>query len=102
MKYHFTVVLLLVLLLITACKKEETSQPCDGNGIITFNNKTDSTVLVQIVEAHNTFTLQKNFIRIATVKGNQSYTLVVEGRNYDKDTSLSIHNCETKYFTFSR
>ncbi len=89
-------------ILIYSCKEKVSTQPCNGNGIITFNNKTDSSVLIQVVEAHNTFTLNQNYIKSVTVKGNQSYKLLLEGRNYYKDTSLSVNYCETKSFIISR
>lgn len=90
---------LLILVLICGCKKDDQSLPCDGNGIITFNNKTDSTVRVQILEAHNTFTLKKDYIKDITVKGNISYTISIEGRNINLDTTYGIHSCESRDFT---
>jgi len=103
MKTYFTICLVVLLtVLYYSCKQSDTSLPCDGNGIITFNNKTDSSIKVQVVEAHNTFTLLKNYIRTVTVKGNQSYNIVLEGSNYNKDTILGIHNCETKNYIIVR
>lgn len=93
---------IIAILFLPACKSEDTAQPCDGNGMITFNNKTDSTVDVQIMEAHNSFTVKKDYIKVVTVKGNATYSISIQGRNLNKDTTMGIHNCETKTYTILR
>jgi len=89
--FYFSVVLLFI---VFSCKEETTTKPCDGYGNISFNNKTDSAVQVSISEAHNTFSVNENYIKGVKVEGDKSYKITIEGRNILRDTTLLISVCD--------
>jgi hypothetical protein len=102
-KRMFLFVLSLIFLsIIFACKEKNVVKPCDGNGTLCINNKTDSSVIIEIVEAHNTFTLDKNSLQCVQLKGDQLYTINIDGYNFYKDTSLMVLTCDRKDFVILR
>jgi len=84
---------LIILSFSSSCKEETTTKPCDGLGNISFNNKTDSAVRIEIVEAHNTFPLNPNYIKGVQVEGDKSYKINIQGRGLYLDTSFHVSTC---------
>lgn len=96
-------IFLFCLVLFTSCNnKDKPISPCDGNGSICFNNKTDSLVTVTIKEAPNQFSLEPDYLKCVSMKGNVLYTINIVGRKYYKDTSFVVQVCDKKDFVIQR
>jgi hypothetical protein len=98
----FVTFLFCLVLLISCNNKDKTISPCDGNGSICFNNKTDSIVKVTIKEAPDQFSLEPDYLKCVSMKGNVLYTINIEGRKYYKDTLLVLQVCDKKDFVIQR
>lgn len=86
-------------LVSTSCKKSSTSQPCDGIGTICFENKRDTTLIINIVQIHNTLNLQHDQIQCQNLAGGATYTIKYSGPAYTgnlKDTTILVQNCDNK------
>jgi len=85
----------MVLLLATfSCKKKEAAPPCDGKGSITFTNKLDSAVSINIVQIHYTFTLLKNYSERVSLSGDQPYEIKITGQGYYLNDTLYVATCD--------
>lgn len=98
----FVIFLFCLVLLISCNNKDKPISPCDGNGSICFNNKTDSLVTVTIKEAPNQFSLDPDYLKCVSMKGNVLYTINIVGRKYYKDTSFVVQVCDKKDFVIQR
>ena len=98
----FTFVLLSAFTVILSCSKTTTSTPCDGKGVLNIENKLDSAMTVNIVEAKLTVTLAKDYTRPFTLTGNNPYTVKIIGSNYQKDTTFMILPCDNKLYIVSK
>jgi hypothetical protein len=99
MKYQSTIgiaLLFVYLLTFSSCKQNKKNEPCNNNGTICFNNKTDSTVKISITEAHNQFDLIKDNLKCITIEGDKAYTLHFLGKKYQKDTSIVLVVCDQR------
>ena len=90
------------LMFIISCNNDKPISPCDNNGSICFNNKTDSIVKVTIKEAPNQFSLDPDYLKCVSMKGNVLYTINIVGRKYYKDTSFVVQVCDKKDFVIQR
>lgn len=91
------------IMLFTSCKNNDKPvTPCDSNGTICFNNKTDSIVKITIKEAHDQFSLETNYIKCVSMEGNVLYSINIEGKKYYKDTSFVLQVCDKKDFVIFR
>jgi len=97
-----TFVLLSAFMVILSCSKTTTSTPCDGKGVLNIENKLDSAMTVNIVEAKLTVTLAKDYTRPFTLTGNNPYTVKIIGSNYQKDTTFMILPCDNKLYIVSK
>lgn len=96
MRHLYLAAELLALLFFTAlfsCTQEETKEPCEGIGKLFVSNKTDSAIRVEIVEDHNTFTVQENYIEYVPLAGDNQYQVIVQGRTTQIDTTLLLPTC---------
>jgi hypothetical protein len=89
----FAMVLLVILLTNNSCTEEKDNKPCNGYANISFTNKTDSTVQIEIDEAHSTFQLNENYIKSVMVEGDKTYKINIIGRNISRDTTFPVSVC---------
>lgn len=93
----FLAILFTCLLFSVSCSnKEDNNTPCDGNGTICFNNKTDTLVTVFIKEIPATITLEHDVMKCMTLKGNIRYTINMSGEDINKDTAIVLAICDKK------
>jgi hypothetical protein len=99
----FFVSCLLCALLISSCNnKDNPASPCNGEGSICFNNKTDSVVVVSIKEAPDQFSLASNYLQCVSLKGGVLYSINFSGKNLYKDTSFVLQVCDKKNIVIVR
>ena len=91
-----------ILIGFAACNKKKTEEPCNGKGTLYLENKLDSTVTVIIVQSHNAIPLEKDYMQIFDLPGNQPYEIKVTGPNYYFDTTLMILPCDNKLIIFKQ
>ena len=97
MKTTSLALLFTCLLLSVSCSNKDTSaDPCDNNGTICFNNKTDISVTVTIKEVPATITLAKDVMKCLTIKGNVRYSVNMAGQGFNKDTTINLSICDNK------
>lgn len=101
-KIHILSILLAILIGFAACSSKKTEEPCNGKGTLYLENKLDSTVTIIIVQTHNTFSLEKDYMQIFDLAGNQPYELKVTGPSYYLDTTLMIIPCDNKLLIFKK
>lgn len=89
------------LVVFTACTKK-TEEPCNGKGTLYLENKLDSAATIMIVQTHHTFTLEKDYMQIFDLTGNQPYEIKVTGPKYYLDTTLMILPCDNKLLIFKQ
>ncbi len=94
----FIVFVLGVFTIILSCSKQEEQVPCDGKGTLNIENKLDSAITVNIVEAKLTVTLQKDYTRPFTLTGNNPYTIKIYGPAEIPDTTFMILPCDNKLY----
>jgi hypothetical protein len=90
------------VLFISCNNKDKSPTPCDGNGSICFNNKTDSAVRITIKEVPDQFSLEPDNIKCVSMKGNVLYKFNIIGRKLYKDTSFVLQICDKKDFVILR
>jgi hypothetical protein len=100
-KIHLLLVLATILIIIAACTKK-TEEPCNGKGTLYLENKLDSAANILIVQTHNTFTLEKDYMQIFDLTGNQPYEIKVTGPGYYFDTTLMILPCDNILVIFQK
>jgi len=86
------------LIFLPDCKKNTTPLPCDGKGYINFTNKLDSAVSINIVQLHNTFTLQKDYSQRVEVSGDNPYEIKITGNDYYLSDTIVVANCDNQLF----
>jgi hypothetical protein len=84
--------------LILSCAKKTEQVPCDGYGILNIENKLDSAVTINIVEARTTVTLLKDYTMPFSLTGNNPYTVKVYGSTPIDDTTFMILPCDNKLY----
>lgn len=94
----FSILALGALSLILSCSKATEQQPCDGKGILNIENKLDSAITVNIVEARTTVTLPKDYTKPFSLTGNNPYTIKIYGPSPIKDTTFMILPCDNKLY----
>jgi hypothetical protein len=100
-KVHVLSFLAAIVIIFAACTKK-TEEPCNGKGTLYLENKLDSAVAILIVQTHNTFTLEKDYMQIFDLTGNQPYEIKVTGPQYYLDTTIMILPCDNKLVIFQR
>ena len=95
-------ILMAILIGFAACNKKKTEEPCNGQGALYLENKLDSAVTIMIIQTHNTFTLEKDYMQIFDLTGNQPYEIKVTGREYYLDTTMMILPCDNKLLIFKQ
>lgn len=95
-------ILLAILIGFAACNKKKTEEPCNGKGTLYLENKLDSTVSIIIIQTHNTFPLEKDYMQIFDLPGNQPYEIKVTGKDYYLDTTMMILPCDNKLLIFKQ
>jgi hypothetical protein len=98
----FAIFLCCFVLVISCNNKDNPTSPCDNDGTICFNNKTDSIVKVTIKEAPDQFSLEPDYIKCVSIKGNVLYTFNFLGKNLYKDTSFVLQVCDKKDIVIMR
>jgi hypothetical protein len=103
MKKHtlaITLLLMIALLSAAGCQKQEEKKPCDGIGQVCMENKTDSVITIQIVQTHNTFTLEKDYMQCFELAGDQPYTFKISGPSLftEIDTTFMVLPCDNTVF----
>ncbi len=102
MKKNFLILITLICCTVfvsSSCKKNSTSQPCDGAGTICFENKRDSLLVISIVQIHATINLLHDQMQCKSLTGGATYTVKYSGPAYTgnlKDTTFLIQNCDNK------
>ena len=94
----FSFLLLCFSLLSSGCTKKKDSVPCDGKGTLCIENKLDSTIVISIKPTHAQYTLLKDYMNCTELDGGQAYTINVAGTGIDRDTTITITNCDKKLF----
>jgi len=97
-----SVLLFSLSLLSSSCGKNSTSTPCDGKGLISFENKRDSVLVITVVQIHSTITLNHDQMVSQNLSGGTTYTFRFSGPAYTanlKDTTLLVQNCDNKLIT---
>ena len=85
-----------------SCKKNSSSQPCDGVGTLWFENKRDSLLIISIVQIHATISLQHDETQSLALSGGTTYMVKYSGPAYTanlKDTTILVQNCDNKLIT---
>jgi hypothetical protein len=88
-----------LVLSISCSNKDTTPQPCDNNGTICFNNKTDSLITVSVKEAHTTITtvtIAHDVEKCLTLSGEVTYSINMSGTGFNKDTTILLLSCDKK------
>jgi hypothetical protein len=98
MKKNILILSLGAFVIIFSCSKAKEQKPCDGNGVLNVENKLDSAITVNIVEARTTVTLAKDYTKPFTLLGNNPYKIKIYGPNYQKDTTIMILPCDNKLY----
>jgi hypothetical protein len=95
-----TFLLMAAMAIFTGCQKQVDKEPCDGIGQVCMENKSDSVITIQIMETHNTFTLEKDYMQCFELTGNQPYTFKVSGPSLytEIDTTFMVLPCDNKVF----
>jgi len=101
-KIQILSILLTFLIIFTACSSKKTEEPCNGKGTLYLENKLDSSVSILIVQTHNSFSLDKDYMQIFNLTGNQPYELKVTGPQYYLDTTLMILPCDNNLLIFKQ
>jgi len=99
MKKHLLLFILLVLgtfILSSGCKKASESSPCNNTGTLCIENKLDSTITVSVKPTHDQYTIDKNYMHCSDLTGGQSYTINISATGINRDTTLTILNCDKK------
>ncbi|MCX6286770.1 MAG: hypothetical protein NTY96_06625 [Bacteroidetes bacterium] len=94
-----TALILCTVFISTSCKKNSSSQPCDGKGTVCFENKRDSLLIINIVQSHSTINLQHDEMQCQIFSGGTTYTIKYSGPAYTgnlKDTTMLVQNCDNK------
>jgi len=89
-------------MIIASCSTKKSEEPCNGKGTLYLENKLDSTVSIIIVQTHNTFSLEKDYMQIFDLTGNQPYEVKVTGPQYYLDTTIMILPCDNKLLIFTQ
>lgn len=98
----FIAAALLCFLFISCNNKDNSNSPCNNDGTICFNNKTDSAVVVTIKEAPAQFSVESNYLKCVSIKGNVLYSINFTGKNLYKDTSFVLQVCDKKNIVIVR
>jgi len=101
-KINILSILLAILVGFASCSTKKTEEPCNGKGVLYLENKLDSTVNINIVQTHNTFPLEKDYMQIFDLTGNQPYEIKVTGPQYYLDTTLMILPCDNILLIFKK
>jgi hypothetical protein len=101
-KIHILFILMAILFAFAACNNKKTEEPCNGNGTLYLENKLDSAISIIIVQTHNTFVLERDYMQIFDLKGNQPYQIKVTGPQYYLDTTFMILPCDNKLLIFKQ
>jgi len=83
-----------MLLILGSCKKKEAEPPCDGKGSITFTNKLDSAISINIIQIHYTFTLETNYSERVSLAGDSPYEIKITGADYYLNDTLMVATCD--------
>lgn len=97
-----TFLVIFAIAILAGCNNKTEQQPCDGKGVLSVENKLDSAITVQIVEAKLTVTLQKDYTRPFSLTGNNPYTVKITGAQYLKDSTFMILPCDNKLYIVSK
>jgi hypothetical protein len=95
-------ILMAILIGFAACNKKKTEEPCNGLGTLYLENKLDSAVSVMIIQTHRTIPLEKDYMQIFDLTGNQPYEIKVTGKDYYLDTTVMILPCDNKLLIFKQ
>lgn len=102
----YTLILSLIflgaLLATLSCSKNTEQTPCDGKGTLNIENKLDSAVTINIVEAKTTVTLPKDYTMPFSLTGNNPYTVKVFGSTPIPDTTFMILPCDNKLYIIKK
>jgi len=101
-KIHFLLLIFAASFVFFAACSKKTAEPCNGKGTLYLENKLDSACNIIIVQTHNSFTLEKDYMQIFDLPGNQPYEIKVTGPRYYLDTTLMLLPCDNKLIIFKQ
>ena len=99
MKNHILFLFLMlfsVIILSSGCKKKKEDIPCDGKGTLCIENKLDFKVVVSLKPSQSTFDLERDYMHCSELSGDQVYTINISATGINRDTSITILNCDKK------
>jgi len=88
--------------ILSSCSKNTSVAPCDGKGVLSVENKLDSTISVKVTETHSTLSIGKDYTHPFSLTGDKAYTLAIDGPDYHKDTTFMVLNCDNKLFIVTK
>ena len=97
-----SIIFFATFLVISACTQKKAVNPCDGKGLLSVENKLDSTISVKVMQTHNTMSIEKDYTLHFSLAGDQPYTLTIDGPDYNKDTTFMILYCDNKLFIVTK
>ncbi len=101
-KIPILLILLATFIGFAACNKKQTEEPCNGKGALYLENKLDSAISIMIIQTHKTMSLEKDYMEIFDLPGNQPYEIKVTGKDYYLDTTIMILPCDNKLLIFKQ